>query len=143
LSARTKRDATTCDRKKHARTTAASKVMKKKPFVKILFSPFSLSQFQQGWTQTFERRIMSRCLYHCAGLREIAKAVGTTYEGYFRGGTPQGRHDTQHNDTQHKLLVCDKLCHYAGCRYAECRYAECRFGEMRSARTNHSIPIVL
>ncbi len=93
MSPRTKRDATTCDRKKHARTTAGinlKKVMKKKPFVIILFSPFSLSQFQQGWAQTFQRRIMSQWLFHCVGLREIAMAVGTTYEGYFRAVPHKG-----------------------------------------------------
>jgi hypothetical protein len=62
----------------------------------------------------------------------------------------EGRHDTQHNDTQHEGISCNIQhnntmplcwmslfwlshfiyyngeCHYAECRYAECHYAECR-----------------
>jgi len=51
-------------------------------------------------------------------------------------GQMTGRHDIQHNDTQHSGLICDtqhngtslksKKCHFAKCRYAECCYAECR-----------------
>ncbi len=57
----------------------------------------------------------------------------------------------QHNDTQHKVVICDiqhndiqhsTLCHYAGycaeciycyaeCHYAECHYAECHYAECR------------
>jgi hypothetical protein len=63
-----------------------------------------------------------------------------------------GRHDTQHNGTQHNNKKCDtqhndthrngtRYCKaggrlkltvaYAECRYAECRYAECRYAECR------------
>ncbi len=63
------------------------------------------------------------------------------------------RYDIQHNDTQHKGLICDTqhkglsittLCHYAECHhaeyrvlffcYAECHYAKCRCAECRGVQ---------
>ncbi len=59
------------------------------------------------------------------------------------------RHDIQHNNTQHKGLVCNTQhkntpyrvqseCRYADCRYAECRYAECRYAECRYAECRYA-----
>jgi hypothetical protein len=70
-----------------------------------------------------------------------------------------GRHDIQHNDTQHNgtfvmlsvfqgechLYRVSRIspsaecrydeCHYAECSYAECHYVECHYAECRSALT--------
>ncbi len=55
--------------------------------------------------------------------------------------------DTQHNDPQHKWLVCDtrdnnalplcKVSHFIHC-YAECRYAEYRYAEYRYAECRYA-----